>query len=60
MYKNLTPEEERMIRRGTDATQPPIGRGKLLRNVLLFALIFLCFVLIAFAIVSSGASIGGR
>lgn len=53
MYKKLSCDEERMIREGTDPLRPAPKKSVIVRNILLFAVIFLAFTLMTYLILAS-------
>ncbi len=56
MYKKLSREEERLIREHTDKAQPAPPKWVVIRNALIFALIFLLFTVAAYLVVISGTT----
>ena len=56
MYKKLSREEEKMIREGMDNSSPPPSTGKTIRTFLFIGVVFVVFVIIAYMIISAGAT----
>lgn len=60
MYKKLSREEERMIRKGQESSPTNTRKWAILRGLIFFAMVFVIFTVIAYLVFVSGKEASGR